>query len=640
MAGQQYQKALHAFELGQLNEAQTLLDLVPHNKSDFDVWHLRGAIHASLGEVDLAQMSFLRAKTLKPRDFQVRLNIAKLEKLAGHHEMAETLFLELHKENPLNVAVTNELAVFACLRHDFTEAQSFCNRVLAVQPDNNMAAINMAAVQTHQGKFDTALEYLVAAKDQSDPLVLQQKATILCKVGRYAEAVEVFALLAQSPRFNELDATHQATFHANYGSSLVELGCYDEAEAHYALSREQAPDAWQSLVNLAQYNEKISHDYAKARMLYEEALKLYPDTPDVHDRYANFLHDIGELDMALAHHHKALAMRPHDPEFQYDASKTELALGMLDPGWMHYDARWVRTGADKKSNYPWPEWQGEDGKGKSILVYREQGLGDEIFFANCLPDLAARFSQVVYACHPKLVTLFSRSYPEVIVVPNRVPRHDLALEQFDFQVAVGSLPRWLRPTIDSFPRNPRLLQDDVIRTEHWRQRFSEMGSALKVGIAWRSGVQNKVRDLHYLTVQDLVPVLSVPGVNFINMQYHLTADERIVLESEFGGRVSFAREVDLFNDLDAQACLIKACDLVVAPDTSLYTLAGALGVPTLHLNAVPNDYFMLGSQVSPWFPSATNLAKQPDEPWSSLIEQVVYIITQLANEKMLSQGLK
>ncbi|WP_348945372.1 hypothetical protein ABHF33_01850 [Chitinibacter sp. FCG-7] len=285
-----------------------------------------------------------------------------------------------------------------------------------------------------------------------------------------------------------------------------------------------------------------------------------------------------------------------------------------------------------------PEWKGESGVGKSILVYREQGLGDEIMWATCLPDLAQEFSTVVYACHPKLVTLFSRTYPEVAIIPNRVPRHPMMLEHFDYQIPIASLPRFFRRHVESFPINPRLMQDDVIRTEHWRQRLKELQPNLLVGLAWRSGYSDAIRDVHYLSLDDLAPMFELPGVVYVNLQYHLSDIEKQQLDERFPGKVLHAYEVDLFDDLDATACLMKACDLIVAPCTSTLMLAGALGLPALYLLSLQQDFWMLGNEgYSPWFPTTTVLARGIENNWQNVIEQTSLIILQLAKEKIQSK---
>ncbi len=630
-----FKKALSLLESGKIDKSLELLSCVTEHHQDGDLLHLKGAVLARMDNFQDAEAFFRSALKKQPNNFQLRYNLSKSLKLSGQAEEAEQMYLQLHADQPLDALVTNELASMALIRNDLTSAELYCNRALAVHPGYTPSIINLVAVYTLRGQFAQALNKLNEAEDVDSPLLLLQCGAVLLKASRFVEAREVFEKLQNSPRFEQLDGVDVSRFYSSYGAALVELGEYEEGRKLYEKAGAAAGgcDDWLLLINQAHFNSKVVGDHDAAEVLYKEALVKYSDIPEVNDFYAVFLQHMGRYEEALVYHRKAVVLRPDCQEFLYNQSMAEMALGRLEHAWAHYESRWSRQ-------EPWslndstPQWEGESGKGKSILVYREQGLGDEIMWATCLPDLAREFATVVYACHPKLVTLFSRSYPEIVVIPNRVPRHTLLAEKYDYQVAIGSLPRFFRKSLSAFSGQSVSLQDDVIRTEHWRSRLQALGPGLLVGLAWRSGYRDAIRDHNYLDLEDLAPLFELPNVHLINLQYQLATEEQQWLELHFPGRLLCAHEIDLFDDLDTAACLMKSCDLIVAPGTATYMQSAALGVPTIYLSSWAVDYWLLGAQpASPWFPAVTTLSKGLENKWASLINQLCHIVSSLADEK-------
>ncbi|MBM5570879.1 MULTISPECIES: tetratricopeptide repeat protein [Deefgea] len=628
-----FKKALSLLESGKIDQSLDLLSSVTVHHQDGDLLHLKGAALARMENFQDAEVFFRAALKKQPNNFQLRCNLAKSLKLSGQAENAEQMYIQLHSDQPLDALVTNELASMALLRNDLTSAELYCNRALAVHPGYTPSIINLVAVYTLRGQFDQAMGKLNEAEDAESPLLLLQYGAVLLKASRFFEAREVFERLQDSPRFEQLDGVDVSRFYSSYGAALVELGEYEDGRKLYEKAGAGDCDDWLLLINQAHFNSKVAGDYDAAELLYKEALAKYPDIPEVNDFYAVFLQHMGRYEEALVYHQNALMLRPDCQEFLYNQSMTEMALGQLEKAWTHYESRWSRQ-------EPWslndstPHWQGESGKGKSILVYREQGLGDEIMWATCLPDLAGEFATVVYACHPKLVTLFSRSYPEIVVIPNRVPRHALMAQKYDYQVAIGSLPKFFRQSLSAFSGQSVLLQDDIIRTNHWRSRLQALEPGLLVGLAWRSGYRDAIRNHNYLDLLDLAPLFELSGVHLINLQHQLATEEQRWLDERFPGRLLCAHEIDLFDDLDAAACLMKACDLIVAPGTATYMQAAALGVPTIYLSSWAVDYWQLGCQpASPWFPAVTTLSKGLENSWGSLINQLCHIVSSLVDEK-------
>src|SRR5262249_46226027 len=152
----------------------------------------------------------------------------------------------------------------------------------------------------------------------------------------------------------------------------------------------------------------------------------------------------GRYDEALAAYEAALALDPALAQARLNAATIHLARAEFARGWPDYEARKQSSPHYRPRAFPYPEWQGPASGARSVLVHGEQGLGDEIMFASCLPDLMACVSRCVIDCSPRLASLFARSFPgaEVHAIVDEADLSWLACTgAIDAQVAMGSLPR-------------------------------------------------------------------------------------------------------------------------------------------------------------------------------------------------------
>jgi hypothetical protein len=299
-----------------------------------------------------------------------------------------------------------------------------------------------------------------------------------------------------------------------------------------------------------------------------------------------------------------------------------LACGDLEAGWRDYESRFdPGRGEDRvlRPALPKPEWQGEDLTGKSILVWWEQGIGDQILFAGLLPELIERARRCTLLCAPKLVTLFGRSFPDARVAA-QIDATNPA-DTFDVQVAAGSVARWLRPTLASFPNRSGYLVADPQRVAYWRERLAGIGGGLKVGFCWRSGLLKGERAFEYTSLSQWGPIFAVAGVHFVNLQYDECMKELDQARRDFGVTLHHFPEVDMFDDLDETAALMKALDLVISAQTSVSALAGALGVACWQMSC-GTDWPALGAENNPWYPTMKCFRRTWEQPWSEPIERI------------------
>jgi FkbM family methyltransferase len=229
-------------------------------------------------------------------------------------------------------------------------------------------------------------------------------------------------------------------------------------------------------------------------------------------------------------------------------------------------------------------------------------------------------------CDKRLVPLFARSFPEARVIA-RLESHAHYPRQLpapDLKVAIGSLPRYFRPSLDSFPRTPGYLVPDQAAVHRWKDRYEALGRGLKVGISWKGGKELFVRRSRSTELSLWKEVLALKGAHFINLQYGDCAAELQSVHEHQGVTIHRWPGSDPLADLDDFAAQIASLDLVLSVDNATVHMAGALGIPTWILLPRGSDWrWMQECDDTPWYGS-TSLFRQQQEPgnWSGVFTAV------------------
>ena len=292
----------------------------------------------------------------------------------------------------------------------------------------------------------------------------------------------------------------------------------------------------------------------------------------------------------------------------------------IQEGWQEYEWRWNSEIGVLKRDFPQALWQGEDLADKTILVWREQGVGDVILCAGMVPALIAAGVRVILECDPRLVNLFERSFPDVTSIAlTDPPAPQLLADNIDYQIAIGSLGRWLRKTTDQQLVPTSYLTADAVKRDELRESYRAGDERLLVGVSWNSVSDN----LKSLPLLDLSPLAGVPGVKLIDLQYGDTLVERAAFAADVGTEILHDTRIDQLADLDAFAAQVAAMDLVVTVSNTTAHFAGALGIPTwVLLSTVPLPCWLLDRENSPWYPSVKLFRQSQFGQWADVIERV------------------
>jgi tetratricopeptide (TPR) repeat protein len=386
-------------------------------------------------------------------------------------------------------------------------------------------------------------------------------------------------------------------------------------------------------------------DTAQAMPFLEEAVRLDPDFAKARYTRAKARLELGDVDGALDDCDRAIA----DAELESDRammrfarSQMLLAAGRVAEGWEAYESRFAPQFAGKVSvAISRPPWRPEsDLSGKSLLLIGEQGLGDEVMFANEVPDVLAALGpkgRLSLALEPRLIPLFRRSFPTVGLSAHasyKIDGHQLLVapdvdeSTIDLWAPLASPLRRFRSSIEAFPPHQGYLNADAGRIEHWRRALAELPGR-KVGILWKSLKLDGSRLREFSPFEQWRPVLNVPGVSFVSLQYGECDAELDHARAVFGVDIWRPPGIDLKDDLDDLAALCCALDLVLGPANATTNIAGACGAP-VWLISTPAAWPRLGTDRYPWYPATRVFATQAFGQWDAVMGKIASALDRAA----------
>lgn len=417
-----------------------------------------------------------------------------------------------------------------------------------------------------------------------------------------------------------------AGYWSNLGNVLQDLERWQDAAEAYAEAVRLEPRHAAIRQNLGSALNMIDRSYDALPHL-REALRLDPGLPDAAANYATVLSRVGEYAAACRFFRQALSKAPESAVANYNFGCTLLWTGHWAEGWPLYERRFgVHSYRNSLRGLTVSTELPTVLRGRRAFLYREQGIGDEIRFATMVPDVVERGAEVTLETSPKLRSLLARSFPGARVVAAPFRAAETGAETFDVVMPTGSLGRHLRMGADRFPRDRPLLRADPDRAAALRLRLDALGPGPKVGLCWRSSAHGRLRSQSYAAAADLQPILALPGIVFVNLQYDECTEEIAEIRERFGVIVHRFGDLDLFDDLDGSAALTAGLDFVVSANTSVATIAGGLGVPAVefHGRPVPDGYPIGGTD--PWFSSVRPVGKRIADPWNPTMRKIAEIL--------------
>ena len=621
--------------IGQLDKAVAYYrEALALQKDDPKIHNVLGNALAKLGESQEALKHYEQALILEPSYVDVLSNRGNVLMQLERYEEAEQSYRHALQFNPTFAEAHYNLGSLFFKLERFQESEHHVRQAIEAKAGYMDAVRLFCTLLIDQQRYAEAKACLQMLLGH--PSFSAHQAELFYQLGNVQNAESLFEEAEQSFRQAiELDANHFYA-HNNLGNALYQQEKWAEAEASYRQTLTLKAGDIEALANLAQTLDKLG-DIEQAAQIHQDILQRVPEHRNAALQLAHIFLRQDKIEAAKQLFIKVLAQKPDDAETQFNLSRTQLILGEIGPGWKNHEARLRIDNFPFKYQSVAPQWQGEPVSDKaSLVIYPEQGAGDLLYFSRFFPELKRRFARVRFAAYPPLVRLFQESFPDIEILDSHKALNQSDFDAgFDYGCPMMSLAALLG--IDHADKIPqampylKVLPEWKAQWQGWleqqqlvqnKQKKFSLGKARKpllIGLVWSGQVDTFYAKKRDIPIEFLKPLLAYRDCHWISLQFP-SQPQTMETFAEFKVNDPMTQVKD-FADT---AGLVSLLDLVIAADTSVAHLAGALGKPVWLINRFNGDCrWIKGKTDSPWYPSMRIFTQPKEEEWAPVIAQVL-----------------
>lgn len=640
---------------------------------------------AEQGDIELATMhAHFAVEATRKKEPRALAQLGYCQLCAGNFAAAERPLRTATSLDPTNPYAWNNLGIIAVTQGNKAKALRYFEKALQLKPDFVSAQHHLANAQRHattqpyapdigsmlslitQG--DHALAKLINDNEMGEALAHLERVCVsqpesaelhiaLLQLYEYAGDVQEGLDLLERWQKEHPDNT---AARREIGLTYSRLQDAKHAEIWLApLILDQGEDDAEMLRALADALS-MQERYEEAIPLFDQLCKLEPTDRNLGLQSANLsnachydealaicedliargapapgygatLCFMGRFDEALRVINQDLEQQPNEPNLRMFRGQIALLHENFREGWQDYAFRNYANHAKVRA-LPFPRWKGEPLNNKGIMVLAEQGLGDQIMFASCLPDLQSLHPRrIVVESIDRITETLVRSFPEIEFIGTKQNTDISWVKDYpdiDYFVHLGDLPQHFRPTVQSFPRHHGYLTPDTAKAHHWAQQITDWelqhhlkpGKRLRIGFSWRGGTpgtRSPIRTIQPDMVKSLDPARAV---TWVCLQYGDVAQDVQQLSSD---SFPVAYWPESIKDLDEFAALISTLDLVVTVCNTTVHYAGALGAPVWVMSPkIPEWRYGLTSTQMPWYPSSKMYRQDTPGTWDAVLANI------------------
>jgi|OM-RGC.v1.000739919 tetratricopeptide (TPR) repeat protein len=574
---------------GRFAEAARLYgDLLRQMPKHPDVLDFYGTLHHQLGDNARAVDLVGRSLAYRPLAAATQNRFGAILKALGQRRSAERTFRRAALIDPRLAEPVVNIATLWSEDGDPDIALSWCDRALAVQPGSFEAHVRRGAVMNALLRFDEALRLLEPARrlQPQHPEIWLHLVAARSGTGDFEGALRAARTgIVQAPAVYEL----YAGLTSGRGPVLEGDGFVPWARRAVALK----PTDGRLWANLSSELHRGSEPEA-ALDAAQRAIVLDPARASAMHALVNAGFQCDRLSLTRTACRRGLLVHPGNADIGYVLAEVEFVIGDLPRAWDLHEMRIERRVFRPRLAVPSP-WLGPGTESGALLVASEQGVGDEVIFLSCLPDLLAAVKvPVVVEVDPRIVSVMARTFPSVTVVARQLVPGDSLGQYFDYAdlvahhdlrhvVYAGSLPRFFRTERTAPSSAGGYLRPVPERVEHWRAVLDRFRPNRTVGVVWRSALMTRFRARHHADILDWAPVFRTPGCTFVNLMHGDIQPEIDRLKEAESVEIQQIDGIDLWNDIDELLALLAAFDVVVAARTANCAFSAAVGTPTIRM---------------------------------------------------------
>lgn len=577
------QDALKAGKEGDLEYAKELYAyILRDDPQNIEAFCGLSMVYKKLKKYIFAESTLESALCIDPQNYSVLLNLANLYRDMRKHKKALLVYAKAIKIDPHNAHGYNNLAI-----------------------NYEMMGAFDKAIDTYKSAICVDVKF-VKAYNNIGVLLYKQK--------RYKSAVEIFKMALN------VDKSYKSTY-VNFGAALNKLKRYDEAVDILQKAIALDPLSAGAYANLGNVYNKINR-HTEARKCHEMALRKDPDSASNHANLGISYKNLSLFEMATEEMERAIEINPDFVNAHFDLSTLYLLQGNFLDGFREYEWRFKKSemiGAFKEypEIYQKPIFTlDSDAKNKKLLVYSEQGFGDNIQFVRYLKVLRKKYKtlQIILQCRAELKELFdSLAYVDKVVV-----RGD-DIGDFDYRIAIMSLPYLLKVTYKYFSH-----EVPYIRAFKKDFKFRPRRGKLKIGIVWGGSNTNENHNNRRLDLRKFAPLINHEKVQIYSLQ---VGEDREDIK-KYGFEKDIIDLSDELKNFKLTASAIKHLDLLISSDTSVVHLAGAMNHQCwVMLQKIPDWRWMIDKEETIWYPSLRLFRQDRKGQWDSVYKSVFKALT-------------
>ena len=613
---------------GYLNEAEIQYrEFLVKQPKHADALQLLGTVFAQKGLNELSMDCFKQSLAINPNQAVVHNNLGNVYINQKMFDLALSSFevaIKLQRHYPQ--AWHNKGNVYFQLG-DYAKSIESYKVAIQLNPKDSQNYNHLGNAQQALCLYEEALKsYKISI--ELNPLnaeVYNNQGALYQNICEYENALISF------DRAIELQGNNPQA-HFNRGRVLKELSRVKESIDSFCHAIEIKPDFFEAYNNLANVL-KDEQEWEQAFTLYTKVIELKPDFAQAYYNRGTILQEFNELEQATLNYEMALRLAPEYIDAHLNLGLVSLMSHDFSKGWLHYEWRFKSMQFKTDNLYSdRPQWSpiSHQSTQKRLLIWSEQGVGDELMFCSLLSQFVSQLSNtsVLVQIDARLLPLMRRSLAGIEFCSKTDPISDAG---FDEQMPMGRLASFMRASLDSFLKQTGyyLLVDELktrVLKQHLMSQISRDDEAEHpnskfrwIGISWRSKAV-KTGEQRSLALQDLVLALNAPDVKFISLQYGDVSQEIAECKLNTDIHIEQVACVDNFHDLDGLASLIQACDEVVCVDNATVHLSAVIGKKTKVLLPFHPDWrWGLSSSKSIWYPGLELLRQSVPGDWSSVL---------------------
>jgi|LauGreDrversion4_2_1035121.scaffolds.fasta_scaffold14280_2 tetratricopeptide (TPR) repeat protein len=606
-----------------------LTGILMRNGPSPNVLYQLSIAEAERGDFEEALEHLSRVIAIDPRYAAAHYTKANLLSLLNrhhdampHHDQA-VIYLS---SNPW--ALINRGISRAALR-DYAGAIDDFDRAIELNPSLSVGYSNKGSALIESKLFQQALEFLDKAitLDALNVDAVIRKSFCLSRLNRPAEAL-ICAEQSIKLQPNLPQAWCSRAVALNY------LKHYEGALASYNKSIELKPDyaeAWSNrgntLSNLGLYDEALAS--------FEKSIELKPDYAEAWFNRGVVLGNLRRHEAALANYERASELDFDYADAIYNKSVMQLTCKIFSAGFKNYLHRWKTESFSRKYIETILPPCGPNFYSQKVLLWAEQGLGDEIFYAGMLREAINKFSEIGLIADKRLHSLFKRSFPRVKLFDREVTRAPTIDIAFDCHAPIGNLGYILDLSVDKISafRAPFLVANSV-KSDTYKMSAPFTRRKIVCGISWQSSNKESGKQKS-LELLQLEPILKDSRFEFINLQYGEVDWQIESIKQQLGVNINCIKNLDIRNHIDDFTALIDACDIVITTSNVTAHLAGAIGKKGCVLVPFSKGriwYWHCDDIFSYWYPSLKVFYQQNPDNYSIVIQQAYRWLQEVFNE--------